>query len=86
VQQEHRRPAAGAATRDQRPVVMCGELGPRHPRRSSHTVRNGERSLDERTASGPGLSTESSVECPSASPHVLRRCVGEGDTTMINGG
>jgi hypothetical protein len=30
VQQENRRPAAGAATGDQRPVVVRGELGPRH--------------------------------------------------------
>ena len=36
VQQENRRPAAGAATRDQRPVVVRGELSPRHRRRSSH--------------------------------------------------
>ena len=36
VQQENRRPTAGTATRDQRPVVVRGELGPRHRRRSSH--------------------------------------------------
>ena len=45
VQQENRRPAAGAATRDQRPVIVRGELGPRHavivsrPRRNGYAVR-----------------------------------------------
>ena len=38
VQQEDRWPTAGAATRNQRPVVVRGELGPRHRPRSSHAL------------------------------------------------
>ena len=38
VQEQHRRPAAGASTREQRPVVVRRELGPRHGRPSSHAA------------------------------------------------
>ena len=38
VQQENRRPTAGAQAGDQRPVVVRGELSPRHRRRRRYSV------------------------------------------------
>jgi hypothetical protein len=38
MQQENLRPAPGAATGDQRPVVVGRERSPRHRRRSSHAA------------------------------------------------